>query len=182
MKHAEKQMRMYIMFTALSGSLYGGIKTVASPGAGMIDKAIGLVCGLSAMYLLFDRDVYLPFLGDTVIPEAVIINDKMPAGANRVVIATVPANARVIFWAAAPSQKTKSNPWDAYGKYRNSGVTRGDSDGRAVFRIRNPGSYKVPGKGKLEPHLHYRYMIDDGMMSKIFTAPIPDERLVSGII
>ena len=153
-----------IMFAALSGSLYSGIRSLSSPTTTTIEKTIGLVCGLSALCLLFDRDVYL-LSGEAIIPGSIIQENRMPAGANRMIVVNVPPNARVIFWAASQSKNS----------YKNAGVTQSDSDGKAIFRVRNPSTY---GKS----HVHYRYMIDYGLMSKMFTAPIIDARIVNGII
>jgi hypothetical protein len=67
----------------------------------------------------------------------------------------------------------KLNSWkNAYLDYQNAGVAVSNGNGEAVLKIRDPQSYKVPFKGKLEPHVHYRVCgsgEEVGWMGKINT-------------
>ena len=137
-----------------------------------IEKIIYIIVGISA-YLLFKRDVFLPFLGDTVIPTS-ILTEKTPSNPSiEKTINNIPPNTKVLYWAAEPSNEIIDNPWEAYDKYDNSGITTSNDEGIAILKVREPSSYRVPYKNKkLEPHIHYRYVKSPGMMSRIETINI----------
>ncbi len=139
------------------------------PKAGnIISRFIYIFVALAGMILLFQRDVYLPFLGHTVMPQP--INEFKPSG--ELITKTVknlPPNTKVIYWASQSSDKTVDNPYDAYGNYDNQGVVVSDSKGNAILQVRKPTAYNVPYKGKLEPHIHYRYWTSSGMASRLYT-------------
>lgn len=121
-------------------------------------KVLSIVVGIAAGWLLFQRDTYLPFLGDAVFPSSMIVDDRTPEGANAEVTVrlAVPDGTKVIFWGAEPSPSIVGNPWDAYAKYTNSGVStvRG---GQATLKFKCPAEYKVMnGAKKLKRHIHYR--------------------------
>jgi uncharacterized membrane protein YuzA (DUF378 family) len=140
-------------------------------GNSFLATLIYFLVGLSAIYIMFDRDTYLPFLGPMVAPCSVLDN-RDPPGATREVKITVEPNVKIIYWAAEPgSQKLeKLNSWkQAYLNYENAGVTTSNGEGVAVLKIRDPQSYKVPFKGKLSPHVHYRVCGEAGWMGKINT-------------
>jgi hypothetical protein len=135
-------------------------------------KAVLVVAMLAALSLVFRRNVYLPFLGETVYP-CDNLTDKSPDSAELTVTVTdIPANTKVIYWAAEPSTGIIGNPWDAYGKYENSGVTTADASGKAVLSIRKPTGYKVPSGRELKPHVHYRFCQESGILSEIRTASL----------
>jgi hypothetical protein len=120
---------------------------------------------------MFDRDTYLPFLGPMVAPCSVLEN-REPPGATREVKVIVEPNVKVIYWAAEPASEDlkKINSWkQAYLKYDNAGVTTSDGEGVAVLKVRDPQGYKVPLKGALQPHVHYRVCGEAGWMGKINT-------------
>jgi hypothetical protein len=177
--YKEKQIRMYMMYAVVFGSLFGGY--LASMGNNNTHKVVAVPCALAAVAVMLDRDVFLPFLGDAVLPTSVIVEDRLPAGANRMVSVAVPPRTKVMYWASEPGDDVKKSPWEAYKKYRNAGVTTSDENGNATLRIRNPSKYKVPYGNTLNPHVHYRYMRNNGMMSRIFTAPVPTSQAVYGI-
>lgn len=135
-------------------------------------KAVLVIAMLAALSLVFRRNVYLPFLGETVYP-CDNLSEKSPDGAELTVTVTdVPANTKVVYWASEPSQSIVSNPWDAYGKYENSGVATSDASGTAQLRIRKPTGYKVPSGRELKPHVHYRFCQESGILSEIRTASL----------
>jgi hypothetical protein len=135
-------------------------------------KLVTVIAMIAALSLAFRRDTYLPFLGETVYP-CENLAEKTPDGADSTVTVTdVPANAKVIYWAAEPSTTVIGNPWDAYGKYENSGVATADESGRAQLRIRKPTGYKVPSGRELKPHVHYRFCQESGILSTIRTASL----------
>jgi uncharacterized membrane protein YuzA (DUF378 family) len=141
-------------------------------GKSIFTTFIYVLVGVSALAIMFDRDTYLPFLGPMVVPCSVLeIRD--PPGATREVKINVEPNVKIIYWAAEPSSGEKLNSWkNAYLDYQNAGVTLSNGSGEAVLKIREPQSYKVPFKGKLAPHVHYRVCGSEanaGWMGKINT-------------
>ena len=133
-----------------------------------------VLVGLAALGVMFFRDSYLPFLGPMVAPCSVLQN-REPPGATKEVKVIVPANSKVIYWAAEPaseSLKVLHSAAEAYQKYDNAGVTTADAQGIAHLKVRDPQSYKVPFKGKLESHVHYRVCGDSGFMGRVNTAYI----------
>jgi protocatechuate 3,4-dioxygenase beta subunit len=62
-------------------------------------------------------------------------------------------------------------------KYMNMGSVKANEDGIAVLMVRKPQPYRVPWKGQLEPHIHYRVCSDTGMMSRIYTIFVSDGRV-----
>ena len=141
-------------------------------GYGIITKTIYLLVGLSALSLFFNRNTYLPFLGETLVPCAAFAT-RTPDNANQEVVISVVPNTKVVYWAAEPKDASSNtvNNWDkAYSDYANSGVSLADDKGKAILRIRgSPQSYKVPYKGELSPHVHFRVCKNNGMMGPVQT-------------
>lgn len=172
---------LVLLFTVWQGmhlileSMYGG--------ASMWERALGIIVVLAALWLLFQRDVFLPFLGETVFPAAAIAGTVVPEGsdAETVVHVDAPNGSRVVYWAAA-SRKAESggkgevlspDPWKAYADYTNAGVAI-VMDGIARLRLRCPGRYKVAGgMKKLPRHVHYRVCCTRAsMLGPVITAKV----------
>lgn len=140
-------------------------------------RIIYILVGLSALMLLFNKNFYLPFLDKTVMPKAFLTNDKKPLNATVSVEVRVPPNSRVIYWGSEPSNKVEPVRV-AYGEFENSGITTADTSGKAHLVLRKPSSYNV-NKGlfrrKLKPHVHYRYTLDNGMLSEVHTKRVHTE-------
>jgi hypothetical protein len=135
-------------------------------------KWIYSIIGLAALSLVFRRDIYLPFLGETIVPGGALA-EKTPQNANdQVTITTIPG-AKVLYWASEPNPtQGKDVPnWDeAYSEFENSGVAIADGAGNAILRFRGPPQvYKVPIMGKLEPHVHFRICDKTGVMGRVQT-------------
>jgi uncharacterized membrane protein YuzA (DUF378 family) len=138
-------------------------------GEGFISTFIYTLVGVSALTIMCDRDTYLPFLGPMVAPCSVLEN-REPPGATKEVKITVEPNVKVLYWAAEPASENlkQINSWkQAYLKYDNAGVATSNNEGIAVLKVREPQGYKVPLKGRLEPHIHYRVCGESGWMGKI---------------
>jgi uncharacterized membrane protein YuzA (DUF378 family) len=137
-----------------------------------LTQAIYLLVGVSAVLLFFNRDSYLPFLGESIIPCATIAT-RVPDNANTDVTMTVPPNTKVIYWAAEPKDASNNtvNTWDkAYMDYSNSGVAVSDAKGIVLLRIRGPPqAYTVPMKGQIKPHIHFRLCEKNGMVGHVQT-------------
>ena len=137
---------------------------------------IVITIGLISLYLLRQRDVYLPFLGDTVIPTSLLKN-QIPSNATVTKVVKVPPGTKVLYWASEPSKNQNKliHAKDAYGDYKNMGVVVSNSKGLATLKVRNPQKYQVKKLFRtkiLTPHIHYRYVKSSGMLSRIETIQI----------
>jgi len=142
-----------------------------------VARMLYIVVGVAALTLLFNRDTYLPFLGETVVPCS-LIPEQLPEGADTKVDVRAHPGAKVLYWAAEPATEglKKINDWrGAYLKYMNAGVVTANAQGVATLYVRNPQPYDVPWKGRLEPHVHFRVCSENqGMMGRIETVYVSD--------
>lgn len=162
--------------------------TIGITGVNVVERFLGkqiarivyVIVGISALSIMFNRDTYLPFLGETVMPCSAI-PESTPQGANvEMRVSELPVGAKVLYWAAEPeTEKLKElKDWrKAYLKFENAGVTVVGKDGIAILRVRKPQAYTVPWKGELEPHIHFRICGVDGMLSRIKTIYVNDGRV-----
>lgn len=140
-------------------------------GRGFSSRAIYVTVGLAALAIMFYRDTYLPFLGETVMPCSVL-SEQTPRGADTEVVVHTKPNAKIIYWASEPDKEhlAKLNDWRAaYLNFENVGVTSANAEGRASLRVRKPQPYTVPIRGRLEAHLHYRVCGEGGMLGRVET-------------
>jgi uncharacterized membrane protein YuzA (DUF378 family) len=140
-------------------------------GHGMFAMVFCIVLGIAVVVVAMDRDTYLPFLGPMVAPCSVL-QDQSPSGANRDIKVTVTPHTKVLYWAAEPANDMLKNvpTWkEAYLQYNNAGVATSNAEGVAVLKVRDPQPYKVPFKGLLSPHVHYRVCGEAGWMGRIHT-------------
>lgn len=169
------QMAMaVVIFAAISAFMFAFLDTNLMDMIFGKSKIIYALIGLSAIGIMFYRDTYLPFLGPMVAPCSILEN-REPPGATKAVQVVIEPNAKVMYWAAEPANDKIGhlNSWkEAYGKYENAGVTTSNAGGIAIFKVRDPQSYKVPFMGKLETHVHYRVCGDDGFIGAVRTAYI----------
>jgi uncharacterized membrane protein YuzA (DUF378 family) len=176
--YVQKKAYMVIIFLVLLGSINWLV--VGATGQDLVRLALPpryarwvyIVIGLAALALFFTRDIYLPFLGETLVPAGALTT-KAPQNANdQVTVRTVPG-AKVLYWTTEPNptEGKEAASWDvAYGGYENSGVAEADAGGTAVLRFRGPPqSYRVPMKGVLRPHVHFRVCDAHGFMGPVQT-------------
>jgi len=168
------QTWLYIiaMVVVLLSALNQGLSVFLGPVSPTIRAILGILTGLAGLYLAFNRDTYLPFLSRSVYPCG-LLADKVPDGATHDVVVRVPAGAKVVYWAAEPSNQALTvspDPWTAYVKYENAGVVTADRQGVAVLKVREPTSYRVPSGVILKRHIHYRYCVKAGLLSRVETA------------
>lgn len=145
-------------------------------GKNIVSNSIFVLVGIAALIIAFDRDTYLPFLGETIVPCSAI-QERTPPGATVSMQVQVEPNAKVLYWAAEPETEhlEKINDWrKAYLSYENAGVVKADSSGIATLKVRKPQPYLVPWKGRLEPHIHFRVCGDRGFMSRVKTVFMSD--------
>jgi uncharacterized membrane protein YuzA (DUF378 family) len=167
-----------VMVGALNWGLVGGFGfnlVAALLGKGTLANSVYVLVGLAALFLVFRRDTYLPFLGETVLPCS-LIPDSLPDHADtEVAIHGVTPGAKVLYWATEPATEglARIKDWRrAYLEFANAGVTTADAGGHAVLRIRKPQPYTVPLKGRLESHVHWRVCGDGGMVGPVMTTTI----------
>lgn len=137
-------------------------------------KGVGLLIGISALYLMLNRDYYLPFLGKCVVP---IKTNKNPEGKDltTVTLDNLPPNVDVIYWASKSNLDHLSNPMQAYGNYLNSGISKSDANGSVTIQLECPSEYTISKFGlinkTLDKHVHYRYQLPEsyGMLSRVYT-------------
>ena len=145
--------------------------TLGSMGA----RLVYIIVGLCALFVAFQRETYLPFLGETVVPCSVL-DEKTPEHADTVVpVHGLVPGAKVLFWASEPATDglARIKDWRrAYLEFANAGVTVVDSSGHANLRIRKPQPYTVPVKGRLESHVHWRTCGDNGFLGPVETTMI----------
>jgi uncharacterized membrane protein YuzA (DUF378 family) len=137
------------------------------------------IVGLAALGIMFNRDTYLPFLGETVLP-CTTIPERVPPGATKELRVPAPAGSKVLYWAAEPAMEGLKNipSWqDAYTKFENAGVATTDSTGIAILKVRDPQAYSVPFKGRIEPHVHFRICDGSGMLGRIKTVYVSNSHI-----
>jgi uncharacterized membrane protein YuzA (DUF378 family) len=142
-------------------------------------RILYVLVGLAAVLIAFNRDTYLPFLGETVMPCS-IIPEHIPKGADTSLTVNVTPGATVLYWAAEPDTDglKKIGDWrQAYLKFMNAGVVKANAEGDAVLLVRAPQPYTVPWKGRIEPHIHFRVCGGDGMLGRIKTVFVSDGRV-----
>ena len=126
---------------------------------------------LGGLVLAVDRATYLPFLGETVLPNTVLLSTTptfaFSDGYTVSKILKPPANAtHVIYWAASRDGKS---PGDAYAGFQNAGVEKIAGPSVRIRLPAPPGAYSI-GKGALiKRHLHYRYAYPNGMLGPVHT-------------
>ena len=178
-KLAFKVAMMLVLVGALNWGLIGAFRVnlvdrIFGKGA-VAAKGIYILVGLCALAIAFNRDTYLPFLGESVFPCAVL-SDQVPPGATRTVQVNAEPGSKVVYWATEPGEdRGVVSDWKvAYGKFMNAGVATADSTGIATLKVREPQPYTVPFKGRLESHVHFRVCGPTGFVGRIKTVFLAD--------
>jgi len=180
-KYFEKNVYMIgkilVLFAAINTGLYKLNSDYNILGLILRDRALRrtfyIFIVLVAIYLMFRRETYLPFLGESVVPYSVFtekINPITSITANPINIKINTPNAeKVIWWAASEDQhKVAQTPEEAYNEYENSGVSNVSKDGTVSIVFPCPTQYKIPSGRILKKHLHYRET-HGGMLSEVKT-------------
>ncbi len=138
-----------------------------------IEKIIYILIALCGIYLLVQRETYLPFLGEAAIPDPQKIGPPEIKGERITkVLSGLPPNTKVLYWGTLPSEIKSNNFEKAYNHYENQGVAITDNNGVVELVLAKPVSYIVPIKGLLRPHIHYRYWKQNGIASAVKTTYI----------
>jgi hypothetical protein len=144
-----------------------------------IIKLFTIIVIICALLLAINRDTYLPFLGKTILPTNIIVQNKTPPGANidyTISLNGIKDGTKVIYWGAQSVDEVKKNidisPIEAYNNYTNSGVSI-VSNGNAKITFFCPTKYQVNNFGikmNLKKHIHYRLQCPEtGILSSVMT-------------
>jgi uncharacterized membrane protein YuzA (DUF378 family) len=132
------------------------------------DKIIYLIVMAAAIYLSTKKETWLPFLGNSVLPN-ILVPLKTPSNTNKTIEVMTQPNSKVAYWAALPLGKAPDVE-TAYGDYSNSGVVMSDSKGIAKLPILEGSGYIVPNGRMISRHIHYRVLgLPYGMIGKVKT-------------
>jgi uncharacterized membrane protein YuzA (DUF378 family) len=176
-----KWLHMVAAALLIAGGLNWGILGVT--GFNVVRFLVGsktaiivyVLVGLAAVFLITNRALYLPFLGESVVPCSVL-SDRSPDHADtEISLHGQRPGSKILFWAAEPATQGLATIKDwkqAYLDFSNAGVTMVDGSGHATLRIRKPQSYTVPVMGALKSHVHWRACGDNGMLGPVQTTPI----------
>lgn len=168
---AKLGMRVDMLFTFIM--LVGGInyfflayKSDMFNPFGKWKTIVYLIIALATLYKI-RLVTFLPFLGETAFPSGVL-EKKVPKDANvEFNLQQLPPNTYVVYWGS----DAEGDPTEAYGEYTNSGVTTTDDNGNVKLLLKCPTRYYV-GRKKLPKHVHYRYALSNGLLSKVHTKTI----------
>lgn len=146
-------------------------------------RFVMVIVGVLAIVIMPNRDMYLPFLGQTALPASVL-QDTEPKGNVVLALDKLPPNVKVIFWAAEEITESKTKhdkviigPRKAYEHSLNGGITTSSNTGVAHVTIACPQQYTVSRLGidKVLPrHIHFRYELPGGMFSAVQTLGVAD--------
>lgn len=137
-----------------------------------IDKVIYFIVGLCAIVLAFDRTLWLPFLGESVMPSVLIpitSDNTSNKTSTKTVKVHVTPNTKVAYWSAKPGKNTEiPTVKDAYGNFENSGVVMSDAQGVATLTFDKGTAYVVPSGRQIDSHVHYRELSGEyGMIGPV---------------
>lgn len=141
-----------------------------------VKSVLYVTIGFIVLYFLFNRDFYLPFLGQTVLPPSLIKDIDVDSYDKEIKLCNIPTDVvKVIYWAADPSNNITifKNYKKAYNKFSNVGTTIVYNN-CATLRLKMPQPYTVPrfgvfGEKTLSRHVHYRYVYPSGFISPVMT-------------
>lgn len=126
---------------------------------------------IASLVLISSRTTYLPFLGETIFPASLLRGVFSPSDATVTLEVDAGEGAtRVAYWASESGSRVVKNPWEAYDKYTNSGISRVEN-GRATIHLRCPAQYAVRGR-VLPRHVHFRDIFPSGVMGEVKTAEV----------
>lgn len=166
------------MFLILSYAIISSLYVLLNDNYNTFLRIFAIFIIAACVYMLYKRDTFLPFLGISFMPNTLIIEEKVPQGANIEYVLDMKGyetGTRVIYWAANKTDKIIEDPFEAYKDFHNVGVTK-VVGGKATVKIFCPDKYKVNHFGMtnvLDKHFHYRVVFKDtGLMSPVMTAKI----------
>ena len=171
-------IKIYVYRVVLFIVLFGGINWLTIGAFNLnivknitsnsnVESVVYILVGVCAIALLFKRNIFLPFLDETVYPKPP--GDIKNNGSETRTLKNLPPNTKVIYWAAKSSDKESSEPREAYGDYSNYGIGTTDNRGHITINFNKPGRYNVSCRGLLPAHIHYRFWKENDMLSRVHT-------------
>ncbi len=181
----KRKLFKFAILSLIIASLNIGISMIAKVDVlnkiiGSYEKYFYIIAFISALYIMWDRDTYLPFLGRTIIP-CNFLKDSIPANATKIITINITKpNTKVLYWAADNTSNPSiiNNYINAYNDFSNSGVATSDKNGIVKLAVREPQSYTVPYKGLLQPHVHFRICDGPGTLGRVKTIFLKDQKIV----
>ena len=174
-KHIELWFHMIFIILVLLFAFLYSLVLLNDPKIYTIFKLIAIIVLIAVIYLGSNRNIYLPFLGYTIMPPSFFNKEITPQGATdtlTIKLNDIPNDTKIIYWAAISSDKDKihPNPYLAYGDYSNAGVTT-VKDNQAILYFHCPDKYNVGTfKKTLNKHIHYRLMKPNNpILSPVYT-------------
>lgn len=166
----KQRIHMLSMILVLVYSFTAGLMTLLGSKCSAVLRVIAGVTVAASVWLLIQRDVYLPFLGQTFVPRVFLKDDLAPKEADVTTTIDVDAEdgSKVLYWAAQPGSGIAADPKTAYGGFENAGIAmvRGK---QATLKFKCPTEYNVPTM-TLDRHVHYRVCCDRmGMLGNVQT-------------
>lgn len=165
----DKWLYMIAMVLVIVGGIVMGSIGVVSSRRLWVRVVCGVVV-VAALGLALRRDVYLPFLGETVMPCS-ILEERVPDHADtEVSLHGITPGAKVLYWASEPATKGLAAIADwrrAYLDFANAGVAVADAGGHVMLRLRKPQPYTVPTGRRIESHVHWRVCGADGLLGPV---------------
>ncbi len=142
----------------------------------VFESTVYILVGIAALYIGFNRNTYLPFLGDTVLAPSLIKDTGVTReNANIEVEVDGEGASTVMYWAANPAEAGHDGEkfaFDAYANFENAGVAP-VVNGKAKLRVECPQKYWVKKYGFIKQtiprHLHYRLIYPTGWTSEVLT-------------
>jgi len=179
-KQIEVYIKMIFIIFILIGAInwgsvglfnYNFINKLTSIFGGLgynIEKTLYVLVGLSAIFLLFRRETYLPMIGEMAISNPSIDYTPEITEPIEYKIENLPKKAKVLYWTSKGLMSSFPNPIDKYADFFTSGVTTVDENGIAILITSKPLQF-VDSTKIINTYLHYRYWIGPGLASKIFS-------------
>ena len=169
------KLYLWAMMLVLLFALYEVLFVLFSSKTSFFFKFVSVLVLIAILSIGLQRNTYLPFLGPTVLPPIFLHDEVIQEGENFIENEQIPDSdgRKVMYWGSQSSNTVFMDPYTAYGKYLNSGITT-VKNGEAKFSVNCPSSYRVPG-ALLEPHVHYRVVEPNGILGEVKTVYVQCE-------
>lgn len=171
-------VHMFALIVIICFAIFYTIMIILHPDLMFLFKVIAIIVLIATLYISTNRNIYLPFLGKTVLPPILFQQELVPEGATETYVIDLDKNVengtRLIYWGAESTNKdtVRPDPFEAYGDYSNTGITS-VKDKKATIYFKCPDVYQTGNiyKKKIDRHIHYRLIEpNSAMMSQVFTA------------
>lgn len=161
----------FMIMVVLLFALYRGIYVLVSDTPWWL-KVFAAVTVVFVLILGTRRDTYLPFLGTTVMPAALLKTPTEAVGdVTSKLYINMPDGTPVVYWASMPSDTVIEDPFKAYAEFKNSNMAVVKNK-TAELRVECPSKYKIPSGRTLQPHVHYRVVYKNGLLGPVETVNV----------